>query len=222
MMRTNELLMLWAMLYNHPVNNCYYLLDYLVSIAKKKPDDKGDIVVGVIITSIARKFGGNVSEGINRIKGNNYLNLDTLTSMFFLKPYGLSHKYQYEWKVNNANCLIILPNPDITNLKVVENLIYDGTNPQVHDDGDDGGDEEEEGAHLHHEQEAGGNYDAERWTWIQTKVQRISTEQQRQGVEMVEQRKDVQRGNRMTEENNQMLRNMMQHLHLQGPPYGPQ
>jgi len=50
----------------------------------------------------------------------------------------------------------------------------------------------------------------------------ISTEQQRQGVEMAGLRNDVQKGNRINEENNQMLRNMMQHLHLQGPPYGPQ
>jgi len=35
-------------------------------------------------------------------------------------------------------------------------------------------------------------------------------------------RNDVQMGNRINEENNQMLRKMMQHLHLQGPPYGPQ
>jgi len=35
-------------------------------------------------------------------------------------------------------------------------------------------------------------------------------------------RNDVQRGNHINEENNQKLRNMMQHLHLQGPPYGPQ
>jgi len=41
--------MLWVMLYNHPVNICYYLIDYLVSIARKKPDDKSDIVVGGII-----------------------------------------------------------------------------------------------------------------------------------------------------------------------------
>ena len=53
MMRTDQLFMLWAMLYNHPVNICYYLLDYLVSIAKKKPDDKGDIMVGGIITFLA-------------------------------------------------------------------------------------------------------------------------------------------------------------------------
>jgi len=209
MTRTDELFMLWAMLYNHHVNICYYLFDYLVSIAKKKSDDKGDIVVSGIITFIARKFGVNVSEWINRIDGNNYLNLDTLTSMLFLKPYGLSQKCQYVWKVNRANCLIILPNPDITNPKVVENFLYVGTNPQVQDDGDDGGDEEEEGAHLHHEQEAGGHYDDERWTWIQTEIQRISTEQQRQGVEIYGLRNDVQRGNRMTEENNQMLRNMM-------------
>jgi len=163
-MRTDELFMLWAMLYNHHVNICYYFLDYLVSIAKKKPDDKGDIVVGGIIIFIARKFGVSVSKWINRIEGNYYLDLDTLTTMFFLRTHVPSHKYQYEWKVNNANCLIILPNPDITDPEVVENLLYVGTNPQVHDDGGD----EEDGAHLHHEQEAGGNYDDERWTWIQT------------------------------------------------------
>ena len=61
MMRTDELFMLWAMLYNHPVNICYYLLAYLVSTAKKKPDDKGDIVVGGIITFVARKFGVSVN-----------------------------------------------------------------------------------------------------------------------------------------------------------------
>jgi hypothetical protein len=36
MMRTDELFMLWAILYNRPVNICYYLLDYLVSVANKK------------------------------------------------------------------------------------------------------------------------------------------------------------------------------------------
>jgi len=75
---------------------------------------------------------------------------------------------------------------------------------------------------LHHEDEASGSYNDERWAWMQTEVQRINTEQQRQGVEMAGLRNDVQRGNRINEENNQMLRNMMQHLHLQGPPYGPQ
>jgi len=75
-----------------------------------------------------------------------------------------------------GHCLIILPNPDITNPEVVENLLYVGTNPQVHSDGDDGGDEEEVGANFHHEQEAGGSYNDERWAWMQTEVQRISTE----------------------------------------------
>jgi len=153
-MRTDKLFMLWTMLYNHPVNIPYYLLNYLVSIAKKKLDDKGDIVVGGITTFIARKFEVGEEIGINKIEGNIYLSLDTLASMFFLKPHGYTHNFQFEWKVNNVNCLIILPNLDITNLEVVENLLYVGTNPQVHDDG---GDEEEEGAHLHHEQEAGGN-----------------------------------------------------------------
>jgi len=57
---------------------------------------------------------------------------------------------------------------------------------------------------------------------MQTEIERISTEQQRQGVAITGLRNDVLRGNRINEENNQMLRNMMQHLNLQGPPYGPQ
>ena len=75
---------------------------------------------------------------------------------------------------------------------------------------------------MHHEQKVGGSYNDERLAWMQTEVQRISTDQQSQGVEMAGLRNDVQRGNRINEENNQMLRSMMLHLHLQGPPYGPQ
>jgi len=97
--------------------------------------------------------------------------------MFFLRIHDPSHNYQYKWRVNNANCLIMLPNSDITNPAVVENVVYVGTNPQVHNDGDDGGDEEEVRAHLHHEEEAGGNYNDEHWALMQTEVQRISTEQ---------------------------------------------
>jgi gluconate kinase len=74
----------------------------------------------------------------------------------------------------------------------------------------------------HHDHDAGGLNDNERWAWMQTEVERISTEQQRQGVEISGLRNDVLRGNRMTEENNEILRRMMQHLHLHGPPYGPQ
>jgi len=129
------------MLYNHPVNICYYLLDYLVSIAKKKLADKGDIMVGGIITFIARKFGVSLNQGSKRIKGNNYLDLDTLTTMSFLRTHDPTHNYQYEWRINRANCLIILPNLIITNPEVVENLLYVGTNLQVYNDGDDDGDD---------------------------------------------------------------------------------
>jgi hypothetical protein len=110
--------------------------------------------------------------GVNKIEVNIYLSLDTLASMFFLKLHGYTHNFQFEWKVNNANCLIILPNPDITNPEVVENLFYVGTNPQVHNDGDD----KEVVRAQKHEQEAGGSYNDERWAWMQTKIQRISTE----------------------------------------------
>jgi len=107
---------------------------------------------------------------------------------------------------------------------VEENLLYVGDDPQVHEEHTLG---EEEGANLHQDEEhhdygAGGHYNDERWAWMQTEVQRISTEQQRQGVEITRLQNDVLRGNHINEENNQMLWNMMQHLHLQGPPFGPQ
>ena len=56
--------MLWAMLNNRPVNTCYYLLDYLASGTKS--DGKGEIVVGGIITYIARKLGVGEDQGINQ------------------------------------------------------------------------------------------------------------------------------------------------------------
>jgi len=159
--RIDELFMLWAMLYNHPVNTCYYLVDYLVYVARKKPNEKSEIVVGGIITFIARKMGVGEERGITRIEGKNRLDIDTLTTMFFIRPYGPCHNYQYEWKINRAYGLIILPNPE-----VVENLIYVGTNPQIQDDG---GNEEEEGAHLHdesvyHAEDVDEQFGDDRWT----------------------------------------------------------
>ena len=38
------------------MNTCFYLLDYLASVGRRS-DGKGAIVVGGIITYIARKFG---------------------------------------------------------------------------------------------------------------------------------------------------------------------
>jgi hypothetical protein len=212
--KTDELFMLWAMLYNRPVNTCYYLLDYLVSVSKKKPDEKSEIVVCGIITFIARNMGVDEKSGINRIEGNIRLNLDTLTSMLIVKPYGPPHMYQYEVRLPRANFLFILPNPTRTNLGVAENLLYVGTNPQVQDDGDDGNDEDEVDAHLHddpvhHDHKVGGQYDNDWWTWMQNEIQRMSTDQQRQGAEISGLRGDVQRGNHMHEENNCILLRMM-------------
>jgi hypothetical protein len=73
--------MLWAMLYNHPVNTCFYLLDYLVHVGNR-PTGKGEIVVGGIITYIARQFGVGEDEGIKPIEGNNRLNIETETLRF--------------------------------------------------------------------------------------------------------------------------------------------
>jgi len=71
-------------------------------------------------------------------------------------------------------------------------LLYVGTNPHVQEDhGDDSDDEDEVDDHLHdvavdHEHEADRHYneDNDRWTWMQKEVQRISTEQQKKGVEI--------------------------------------
>ena len=57
---------------------------------------------------------------------------------------------------------------------------------------------------------------------MQNEIQNISTEQQRQCAEISGLRGNVQRGNRMHEENNRMLLRMMHHLNLQDPPQGPQ
>jgi len=203
------------------VNTCYYLLDYLASIGAKS-DNRAEIVVGCIITFIARKFGVGEDNEINPIEGNNRLNIETLISMNFIKPHPPAN-ITYELKLN-VPLLFILPNPSRTDTRVEANLLYVGVDPQVHEEHNLG---EEEGANLHqheehHGHEAGEHYNDERWAWMQTEVQRISTEQQRQGVEITGLRNDVLRGNHINEENNQMLRNMMQHLHIQGPPYGPQ
>jgi len=221
--RTDELFMLWAMLKNHPVNTCFYLLDYLASLGAKS-SVRSEIVVGGIITFIARQFGVGEDQGLNRIKGNNRLNIETLIAMNFIKPHPPAN-ITFELQLNVPLGLIILPNPSRTNIEMEDNLLYVGDAPQVQEEHN----VEEEGANLyhheeHHDYDAGENYNENnnRWAWMQTEVERISTEKQRQGVELSGLRNDVQRGNRVNDENNQMLRMMMQHFHLQGLPYGPQ
>jgi hypothetical protein len=214
--RTDEIFMLWAMLHNYPVNTCFYMLDYLASIGTK-PNLVADIVVGGVITFIASKFGVSEEEGIHEIQGNNRLNIETLISMKFITHHP---PMQYALKLN-VPILFLLPNPSRTNTEVEENWLY-VDNEQVHEQHDEG-----EGANLHHEEEhhdhnAGELNNDERWAWMRTEVERISTEQQRQGVELLGLRNDVQRGNRLSEENNAMLRRMMHQFNLQGPPYGPQ
>lgn len=54
-------------------------------------------------------------------------------------------------------------------------MLYVGDDPKVHEEPTVG---EEEGAHLHHDEEhhdhdAGGNNENERWTWIHNEVERF-------------------------------------------------
>jgi len=105
--------------------------------------------------------------------------------MFFVRPYGAPSAFTYELRANMTQTLIILPNPDRTDTRVAKKILSVIANPQVHQD--HGDDEEVEGGNLHndlvqHDQEAGGKYDNDRWAWMQTKIQRMSTEQQKQGA----------------------------------------
>jgi hypothetical protein len=136
------------MLYNHPVNTCFYLLDYL-AFTGNRSDGKGEIVVGGIITYIARQFGMGEDEGIKPIEGNNRLNIDTLISMNFIK-----HRppMQYQLKLN-VPILFLLPNLSWTNTEVEENLMY-VDDVQVHEEQNLN---EGEGAHLHHDEEGGAH-----------------------------------------------------------------
>lgn len=137
--------MLWAMLHNHPVNTCFYLLDCLSHIGNRS-DSRGEIVVGGITTYIARQLGVSEDQGINKIEGNNRLNIDTLISMNFIKP---RIPFVYTLKLN-VPILILLPNPSRTNTEVEENLLYVNDDPQVHVEQNN---EDVEGAHLHQEEE---------------------------------------------------------------------
>jgi len=110
-------------------------------------------------------------QGLNRIEGNNRLNIETLVAMNFIKPHPPDNT-TYELQLNVPLCLIILPNPSRTNTEVEENLLYVGDDPQVHEEHALG---KEEGANLHqdeehHDYEAEGHYNDERWASMQTEV----------------------------------------------------
>jgi hypothetical protein len=125
------------------VNICFYLLDYL-SYVGNRSDGRGKIVVGGIITYIARQFGVGEDEGIKPIEGNNRLNIETLISMSFIKP---RPPMQYALKLN-VPILLLIPNPSRTNAEMEANLLY-VDDVQVHEEQNL---DEGEGAHLHHEE----------------------------------------------------------------------
>ena len=103
---------------------------------------------------------------MNPIEGNNRLTIETLISMNFIKPHPAAN-ITYELRLN-IPLLFILPNPSRTNTGMEANLLY--VDPQVHEEHTLG---EEEGANLHqheehHDYEAGGHSNDERWAWMQT------------------------------------------------------
>jgi len=102
------------------------------SICKKRADEKGEIVVGGIITYIARRFGVGEDKGINRIEDPNRLDIDTLTAMFMIKPQ--PGRITFELKLNAPHILFVLPNPPRTDPEVEDNLLYFGVDQQVQED----------------------------------------------------------------------------------------
>ena len=156
--RTDELFMLWAMLHNHPVNTCFYLIDYLDFVGTR-PAGRGDIVVGGIITYIARCFGVGEDEGIKPIEGNNRLNIETLIAMNFIKHRPPLH---YQLKLN-VPIMFLLPNPSRTTTEVEANLLYVDDVQVLSEQDDDEGDDANlhydvgEGANLHQEEEYHGH-----------------------------------------------------------------
>ncbi|KEH39918.1 hypothetical protein MTR_1g015677 [Medicago truncatula] len=103
-------------------------------------DSRGEIVVGGIITYLARQLGVGEDQGITKIEGSNRLNIETLIFMNFIKP---RPPMSYTLKLN-VSILIILSNPSRTNTKVHEEHDNEGEeDAHLH--------QEEEGAQLHHD-----------------------------------------------------------------------
>ena len=97
-----------------------------------KSNNRAEIVVGGIITFIARKFGVGEENEINPIEGNNRLNIETLISINFIKlnpPANITYEFRL-----NVPLLFILPNPSQTDTRVEANLLYVGVDPQVHEE----------------------------------------------------------------------------------------
>ena len=107
------------------------MLDYLASIGAK-PDSRAEIVVGGIITFIARKFEVGEDNGINPIEGNNRFNIETIIAMNFIKPHPPAN-ITYKLKLN-VPLLFILPNPSQIDTGVEASLLYVGVDPQVHEE----------------------------------------------------------------------------------------
>jgi hypothetical protein len=212
--RTDELFLLWAMLNNRPVNTGYYMLDHLASLTTKR---SGEIIVGGIITFIAEKLGVGEDLGTNRIEGNPLLNIEKLALMNFFVDL---KNGTYQWKIDGATTGLFLPNPARTNTWEAENLLYDDLQvPEVQVN--DGGDEEE----AQHEQEepvlhAGPQFEYDRWAWVQAEFQKVHTKQNQMHNEMIGMRADIQHGNRVAEESQRLVTQMMQRFGLNRPPPG--
>jgi hypothetical protein len=145
-------------------------------------------------------FGVGEDEGIKPIEGNNRLNIETLIAMNFIKHRPPLH---YQLKLN-VPIMFLLPNPSRTTTEVEENWLYVDDVQVLEERDHDAG----EGAHMHHEEGEGANLHQEehhdhetgelnedqRWAWIHNEVERMSTKQQRQGVEISGLRNDDSKG----------------------------
>ena len=107
------------------------MLDHLFVVVKIDQKNKSEIVVGEIITFIAEKFGVTLNLGINKIEGNNRIDIDTLQLMFMVKVVGEKSAQTYQLMANRNQNLIVLPNPARTDTSLEQNFLYAVAEPQV-------------------------------------------------------------------------------------------
>jgi len=107
------------------------MLDHLFVVVKIDQKNKSEIVVGEIITFIAEKFGVTLNLGINKIEGNNRIDIDTLQLMFMIKAVGEKSAQTYQLTANKNQNLIVLPNPARTDTSLEQNFLYAVAEPQV-------------------------------------------------------------------------------------------
>jgi len=207
------------------------MLDHLFDVAKYDQKSKGMILVGGIISFIAEKFGVTLDLGINRIKGNKRIDIDTLKLMFMI-PVGEKYEQTYQLLANRNQTLIILPNPAKTDTSIEQNFLYAMAEPQTphHHEVED---EQVDAENLNEEQvqqehHYGVQYGNEWCAKMEVESQWQHREMMRQGALLDtmytnQQRQDTEvlQIGAQSDSTHRTVARMMRHMGLHDPAQGP-